>query len=67
MDRMYLASARYDYVGIEEYLDGQCLRTVRSGIKPKKLGKEIADLMMQAYHQGRKDQAAEQLLKDSGV
>jgi len=69
LQRAYEAQRRYGYssVDIEEYLNGHCLRTVETGIKPCKLGERIADLMMEAYYQGRKDQAAEILLAEKHV
>ena len=61
--RVYVAHGRNGYIGIDEHVIGQsdgcvqnaCLRTVISGIKPKKLGIQIADLLNIAYKQGQDD------------
>ncbi len=59
----YKAQGRYDYTGIELYREnpensyGDCVKTVITGIKPNKLGEQVAALLNEAYELGRKDAA----------
>jgi hypothetical protein len=60
MKREYVASGRYGYTGIELYETDEngerhCQRTVITGIKPNKLGREIARLLNLAYAYGIED------------
>lgn len=55
MKREYRAQARYGYVGIDLFMGDSCRRTVLTGIKPQKLGYQIADALQRAYEQGRSD------------
>jgi hypothetical protein len=66
MFREYRAEGRYGYIGIDEYhhdqepvtLDdrgGSLSRTVMTGIKPQKLGREFAAALQVAYAAGRED------------
>lgn len=56
----YRAQGRYGYIGIELFKRnkgyGDCIKTVITGIKPQKLGRQFADLLNEAYELGRKDQ-----------
>ena len=70
MYREYRAEGRYGYIGIDEYHHDQepaslgvndgpwnasMARTVLTGIKPQKLGREIASALQAAYAAGRAD------------
>ena len=51
----YKAQSRYGYIGIDLYRGDACLRTVITGIKPQKLGREFADQLQSAYEAGFKE------------
>jgi hypothetical protein len=60
MKRQYKAQGIYHgCMDVAEFRDGQCTRTVLTGIKPQKLGQQIANLLNAAYQQGRDDAALE--------
>lgn len=72
--KRYVAERRYDYVGIDLYDGEKCLRTIKTGIKPLKLGREFAELLQEAYRQGREDEltdadrdAAKQLIETAAA
>ena len=57
--REYRSERRYGYGAVDECMDGKCLRTLLSGIKPQYLADEIAGDLNAAYAQGRQDARAE--------
>jgi hypothetical protein len=59
MKRHYVAQSRYGYIGIDEQQEegAKGCRTVLTGIKQRKLGYQIANLLNTAYQQGRDEPA----------